>query len=49
MTSPWWQRDDLTYKNGHLHFAGQNLQTLARHGTPTFLYSPARVRANLER
>ena len=46
----WWQRDDLKYENDHLHLAGQDLLALAAQaGTPAFVYSPARVRANLER
>jgi len=46
----WWQRDDLGYRNGRLHFAGMDLQALATMtGTPAFVYSAARVRANLER
>lgn len=50
MYPTWWQRPDLNYPNGHLHFAGQDVLTLAgQAGTPTFLYSATRVRANLER
>ncbi len=49
MQTTWWQRDDLKYQPDHLHFAEQDLLTLAGHGTPTFVYSAARVRANLER
>ena len=46
----WWQRDDLGYRAGRLHFAGRDLQALAAQtGTPAFVYSAARVRANLER
>ena len=46
----WWQRDDLGYRDGRLHFAGADLQALAaRTGTPAFVYSAGRVRANLER
>ncbi|MCL2458520.1 MAG: diaminopimelate decarboxylase, partial [Desulfobulbus sp.] len=47
---PWWQRDDLGYRDGHLFFAGRSIQALAdQFGTPTFVYSAARIRANLER
>lgn len=50
MNPTWWQRDDLAYQNDQLHFAGQNLREIATRGeTPMFVYSPARVRANLER
>ncbi|MCB9135210.1 MAG: diaminopimelate decarboxylase [Anaerolineales bacterium] len=50
MTLTWWQRDDLTYLSTQLHFAGQSLAEIAgRTGTPTFVYSAARVRTNLER
>jgi diaminopimelate decarboxylase len=46
----WWQRADLGYRDGRLHFAGRELQSLARQaGTPAFVYSAARVRANLGR
>lgn len=46
----WWQRDDLKYLHGRLHFAGQDLFELASQtGTPAFVYSAGRVRANLER
>ncbi|WP_028318998.1 diaminopimelate decarboxylase [Desulfobulbus elongatus] len=46
----WWQRDDLCYRDGHLVFAGRSVQTLAdQFGTPAFVYSAARIRANLER
>jgi diaminopimelate decarboxylase len=46
----WWERDDLGYRAGRLHFAGRDLQELATQtGTPAFVYSAARVRANLGR
>ncbi len=46
----WWQRDDLGYRAKRLHFAGRDLQSLAAQtGTPAFVYSAARVRANLLR
>lgn len=46
----WWQRDDLGYRSGRLHFAGRDLQQWARQsGTPAFVYSASRVRANLQR
>lgn len=46
----WWQRDDLTYKAGELHFAGRSVPELAAQcGTPSFLYSAERVRLNLQR
>lgn len=50
MGTQWWEREDLGYRGGALHFAGTELAEIAaRHGTPTFVYSAARVRANLER
>ncbi|HNB55292.1 MAG TPA: hypothetical protein PK530_25295, partial [Anaerolineales bacterium] len=50
MQSFWWQREDLKYQNSDLHFARQNLSEMAQQtGTPAFVYSGARVRANLER
>ncbi|MCW9024178.1 MAG: diaminopimelate decarboxylase [Gammaproteobacteria bacterium] len=46
----WWQRDDLHYQNNQLHFAGEYVQKLAHQfGTPSFVYSSARVEANLIR
>jgi diaminopimelate decarboxylase len=46
----WWERADLGYRDGRLQFAGQDLEALATEsGTPTFVYSAARVRENLER
>lgn len=46
----WWHRGDLGYRDGRLHFARTDLQALAtRTGTPAFVYSSARVRANLAR
>ncbi len=46
----WWQRADLGYHTGRLQFAGRDLQAqVAQTGTPAFVYSAARVRANLER
>ncbi len=46
----WWQRDDLSYRDGRLQIAGHWVDELAaRHPAPAFFYSPARVRANLAR
>ncbi|WP_319589081.1 diaminopimelate decarboxylase [uncultured Desulfobulbus sp.] len=46
----WWQRDDLCYQHQHLFFAGRSVQSLAdQFGSPTFVYSAARVKENLER
>jgi diaminopimelate decarboxylase len=46
----WWRREDLCYHQGQLCFAGWPVPTLAtRFATPSFVYSAARVRANLER
>jgi diaminopimelate decarboxylase len=46
----WWQRDDLGYRAGGLHFAGRDLrQWAAGNDTPAFVYSAARVKANLSR
>ena len=49
--SKWWERDDLRYHDdGRLIFAGQDAAALARaHDRPLFLYSAARIRANLSR
>lgn len=47
---PWWQRDDLGYQERELVFAGRPAQALANQfGTPSFVYSAARVRDNLSR
>ncbi|MCW8899994.1 MAG: diaminopimelate decarboxylase [Gammaproteobacteria bacterium] len=46
----WWQRSDLGYQSNKLYFAGQSVQNLAyQFGTPSFVYSSARVEANLQR
>ncbi len=46
----WWQRDDLAYVDNELTFAGRRVQALAEQfGTPTFVYSLARAKANLSR
>lgn len=46
----WWEREDLRYVGGRLHFAGQDVATLAEKADrPLFLYSLDRVRANLNR
>ncbi len=46
----WWERADLGYRDGRLHFAGQDLEALAAEsGTPAFVYSGARVLESLER
>lgn len=46
----WWEREDLCYAGGTLHFAGRDLARFAESSrTPTFVYGAARVRANLER
>jgi len=46
----WWQRDDLSYQDNQLYFAGHSVQKLAyQFGTPSFVYSTARVESNLLR
>ncbi len=46
----WWERPDLGYENGRLHFANQDLSQFVQSSqTPTFLYSAARVRENIGR
>jgi diaminopimelate decarboxylase len=46
----WWERPDLGYREGRLHFGGRDLGTFAASsGTPTFVYRPARARDNLLR
>ena len=53
-TSPsrpfWWEREDLSYSEDALVFAGRNLEQLAHElGTPLFVYSAQRVKHNLLR
>ena len=46
----WWQRPDLCYQDKKLVFAGHQVKQLAEQfGTPTFVYSAARIEANLLR
>ncbi|HEY1721481.1 MAG TPA: SET domain-containing protein-lysine N-methyltransferase [Magnetospirillaceae bacterium] len=46
----WWRRDDLGYADGRLHFAGHDVAALAETVEgPLFLYSAARVAANIAR
>ncbi len=46
----WWEREDLGYRGGRLHFGGRDLEQFAASaGTPTFVYRPARVLDNLAR
>ena len=50
MPPEWWSRDDLRHEDGRLIFAGQDAAALAdRYDRPLFLYSAARIRANLDR
>ena len=46
----WWRRNDLDYVDDKLTLGGLAVEDAAkRHGTPLYLYNPARVRDNLER
>lgn len=46
----WWQRDDLAFREGSLFLAGRNLEQIAHEmGTPLFVYSAERARANILR
>lgn len=46
----WWQRDDLCYQDNQLYFAGHAVKQLAHQlGSPAFVYSASRVKANLQR
>lgn len=46
----WWARDDLRFQDGRLTFAGHDVAALAQAiEGPVFLYSAARVTANLTR
>lgn len=47
---PWWLRDDLGYVDGRLHLAGCDVAAAADQAeAPLFLYSRARIAANLAR
>lgn len=49
--APWWQRPDLCRDaGGRLLFDGHDVASLAaRFGTPAYVYSPARISANIAR
>jgi diaminopimelate decarboxylase len=50
MQQLWWERADLGYRHGRLHFADQDLcEFVGQAGTPTYLYSWGRVRENIGR
>lgn len=46
----WWERDDLHYEDGRLHFAGHDIAGLAAQTDgPLYVYSLDRVEANVDR
>jgi len=46
----WWQRPDLCYQGQQLQFGGRSvIELAAQFGTPSFVYSAARVQDNLLR
>ncbi|WP_102224423.1 diaminopimelate decarboxylase [Acidimangrovimonas sediminis] len=48
--TPWWQRDDLTYREGRLHLGTADLDALARKvETPAYVLRAPRVVDNLTR
>ena len=48
--NPWWSRAGLDVRDHRLLFAGEDAERIAReHGTPLYLYDPARVAANAAR
>jgi len=48
--APWWEREDLRYIGGRLHFAGRDVAALATEvDEPLYIYSLDRVRTNLAR
>jgi diaminopimelate decarboxylase len=50
MPEPWWQRDDIGYRDYRLFSGKQDLQVLAESsGTPVFAYNAARIEQNLMR
>lgn len=49
MNRPFWAREGLEPLGGRLQFAGRDAEQVAReHGTPLYLYDPARLQANVE-
>ncbi|MBZ4023127.1 diaminopimelate decarboxylase [Rhodobacter sp. TJ_12] len=47
-TAPWWQRDDLALRGGHLHLGTADLEALARKiGTPAYVIRAPRVTEKL--
>ncbi|WP_172293317.1 diaminopimelate decarboxylase [Pseudoruegeria sp. HB172150] len=47
---PWWQRDDLGYREGRLHLGTADLDAVARRvGTPAYVIRAPRVAENLRR
>ena len=47
---PWWERSDLTHRDGKLLFGGVEVQHLAEeNGTPTYVYNRNRIADNLSR
>ena len=49
-TVDWWSRPDLDWNGANLEFAGRDVNGLARQfGTPSFFYSPLRVKQNIQR
>lgn len=47
---PWWQRDDLSFRDGRLHLGGTDLADLAQKvGTPAYVLRAPRVVENLGR
>lgn len=47
---PWWQREDLRYKEDYLFSGEENLYSLATSaGTPCYVYNGSRIRENILR
>jgi diaminopimelate decarboxylase len=45
----WWERVDLNYEDGSLSFANKVVKDISNFEGPTYIYSKARLKANLKR
>ena len=46
----WWEREDLSYRNGRLFFGNRDLLKFVQSaGTPVYVYNSGRIQDNLTR
>jgi diaminopimelate decarboxylase len=45
----WWEREDLSYRDGRLTLGGHDLAAIAEQGTPAYVYRAGRISENLRR